>query len=65
MPVTVPALKARVLREALDLALDDNTNAWILDPDGNYTRIKPGKAQPSHTQTILLAKHGLNTLNRE
>jgi polyphosphate kinase len=65
MPVTVPALKARVLREALDLALDDNTNAWILDPDGNYTRVKPGKAQPSHTQTILLAKHGLNTLNRE
>jgi polyphosphate kinase len=64
-PVTVPALKDRVLREALDLALDDNTNAWTLDQDGNYSRVKPGKAAESHLQTILLAKHAQYILTRE
>ena len=65
VPLTVPALKARVLREALDLALADNTNAWVLDQYGAYSRVKPGKEKELHLQTILLAKHALNNLSRE
>jgi len=65
VPVTTPALKNRVLREAFDLALEDNTNAWVLDHEGNYTRVKRGKNAESHIQATLLTAHAMTSLNRE
>ena len=44
-PIMSRPLKARVIREALDLALKDNTNAWILDGDGDYT-LQSGSSHP-------------------
>ena len=34
--------------------LSDNCQAWILQPDGNYKRSKPGSAKPRSSQQILL-----------
>ncbi|HMK63648.1 MAG TPA: RNA degradosome polyphosphate kinase [Acidimicrobiales bacterium] len=37
-PVTDPELQARLL-EVLDLVLADDTNAWVLGPDGRWSRV--------------------------
>ena len=57
VPILDDALKARVIREALTLALEDNTHAWTLDGTGAYTRTRPGSAEAVHLQDTLLAEH--------
>ena len=57
VPILDDALKARVIREALALALEDNTHAWTLDGTGAYTRTRPGSAEAVHLQDTLLAEH--------
>jgi polyphosphate kinase len=42
-PVLDPALKRRVTREGLQPYLDDNAQAWVMNPDGGYERLKPRK----------------------
>ena len=42
-PVLDPALKRRVIREGLQPYLDDNAQAWVMNPDGGYERLKPRK----------------------
>ena len=37
-PVEQGELKARVIREGLTLALEDNQQAWLMQPDGSYIR---------------------------
>ena len=37
-PITDAELQARVL-EVMELVLADDTNAWVLGPDGNWTRV--------------------------
>lgn len=37
-PIEAPELKARVIREGLTLALEDNQQAWLMQPDGTYIR---------------------------
>ena len=37
-PVENPAIKQRIMREALTLALADNRKAWLMQPDGGYIR---------------------------
>ncbi|OFN61842.1 polyphosphate kinase 1 [Eikenella sp. HMSC061C02] len=37
-PVENPAIKQRIMREALTLALADNRKAWLMQPDGSYIR---------------------------
>ncbi|MFC2353685.1 polyphosphate kinase 1 [Eikenella halliae] len=37
-PVENPAIKQRIMREALTLALADNRKAWLMQPDGSYVR---------------------------
>ena len=34
-------LRTRVVQEALEFYLADNTQAWMLAGDGTYTRLKP------------------------
>jgi polyphosphate kinase len=56
-PILDPALADRVKHEALDNYLADNTNAWLLGPDGHYARASPqGGAMPHSAQASLLAK---------
>jgi polyphosphate kinase len=57
VPIVNPQLKQRVLTEALDWALCDNTNAWRLNSSGEYTRTTPGKAPPFHIQHKLMKTH--------
>jgi polyphosphate kinase len=42
-PVLDPALKRRVIREGLQPYLDDNAQAWVMNPDGGYERLRPRK----------------------
>ncbi len=39
-PVLDPALKRRVIREGLQPYLDDNCQAWIMNPQGGYELLK-------------------------
>ena len=39
-PVETQALKERVISEGLDMALQDNTHAWLMQPDGTYERCR-------------------------
>ncbi|MBN3005152.1 polyphosphate kinase 1 [Chromobacterium alkanivorans] len=38
VPIVDAKLKRRVIKEALRLYLDDNVNAWDMQPDGSYKR---------------------------
>jgi polyphosphate kinase len=55
-PVADPTLRQRVIDEALELYLDDNTHAWELQADGSYRRCEPGRRKPRSAQAILLAR---------
>ncbi len=56
-PVLDPALAARVRDEALDNYIADNTNAWELQPGGEYARVVPAEGDAPHSaQAALLAK---------
>lgn len=53
-PVRDAKLKRRVIHEALFEHLRDNTSAWVMDADGQYTRRKPrGKAHHNVQQRLL------------
>ncbi|MBX9609281.1 MAG: polyphosphate kinase 1 [Gammaproteobacteria bacterium] len=47
-------LHQRILKECLNNYLADNTRAWLLQSDGGYERVKPGKAKPRDAQQVLL-----------
>ena len=53
-PILEPTLRARVIEEALDIYLADNTQAWLLQPDGSYVRATPGETMPVTAQSTLL-----------
>jgi len=53
-PIEDPRLKARVIEEGLGASMADNTQAWLLQPDGHWKRSKPGSSRPSCAQESLL-----------
>ncbi|GMV28683.1 MAG: polyphosphate kinase [Rhodanobacteraceae bacterium] len=55
-PIVDPALAQRVYDEALANFLADNTQAWLLQADGNYVRTEPGEDMPHSAQLALLAR---------
>ena len=55
-PILDPALARRVFDETLANGLADNTQAWLLDSDGRYTRAQPGDQPPHCAQQTLLEK---------
>ena len=58
-PILDKNLKKRVMEEGLLPYLKDNTNAWILDEDGTYSRRK-SRAQPFSAQQFLMETLGQN-----
>jgi polyphosphate kinase len=53
-PVLDPALKRRVVREGLQPYLDDNGQAWSMDAEGGYARVKPRRGRRRSAQEELL-----------
>jgi polyphosphate kinase len=53
-PVLDPALKRRVVREGLQPYLDDNGQAWAMDAEGGYARVKPRRGRRRSAQEELL-----------
>ncbi len=55
-PIDTPELKARIIDEAFERYLADNTGAWMLESDGQYRRVKRHhNAKPRSAQLSLLA----------
>jgi len=56
-PVRDPELRDRVAEESLFNYLRDNATAWVLQPDGSYTRTRPADGQEVFSaQDFLSAK---------
>ena len=55
-PVRDPALRADLL-DALHRCLADDTNAWELGEDGNWTRRTPDPEHPRNAQRELMERH--------
>jgi polyphosphate kinase len=56
-PIEDSRLAERVLKEGLSIYLADNTQSWILQPDGSYKRFKPASTQKLRSaQQALLEK---------
>jgi len=55
-PILDPQLRQRVFNETLENYLADNTQAWRLESDGEYTRIDAGEEMPHSAQAALLAR---------
>ncbi|MGH7897876.1 MAG: polyphosphate kinase 1 [Candidatus Binatia bacterium] len=53
-PVEDPKLRARILEEGLAAYLDDNSQAWQLQPDGGYRRLESGETEAVRAQEKLL-----------
>ena len=54
-PVENPAIKQRIMREALTFALADNRKAWLMQPDGSYVRaaVQEGEEGLDMQETLL------------
>ncbi|MDM8569439.1 polyphosphate kinase 1, partial [Thiotrichales bacterium HSG1] len=53
-PIERPGLKKRVIEQGLKLYLQDNTQAWILDNEGNYSRLTSEDEPVSAQQQLLI-----------
>jgi len=53
-PIEHKKLHERVVREALNSYLRDNTQAWILNADGGYRLLTPDGAEPWSAQANLI-----------
>ncbi len=58
IPILCPKIKKRIINEGLEVYLDDNVNAWKMNSDGSYIKLKNKKPKFS-AQDFLLNKKGL------
>jgi polyphosphate kinase len=56
-PVEDDAIKARLLDEVLAISMMDNVKARELQPDGNYTHLKPAKGETPHNSQQWFMDH--------
>ncbi len=56
VPVEDPSARGELL-EILEVSLADNTNAWTLAEDGNWTRRTPDGSRPRNAQRELVELH--------
>jgi polyphosphate kinase len=65
-PVTDSALRQRIVDECLVAYLHDGVDAWDLQPDGTYKRVKTDPALPGHgAQAALMARYSSLAQNRK
>ncbi len=55
-PIENERLRERVIEESFLYFLADNTQAWELQQDGQYKRVKPGNRKPRSAQGELIYK---------
>ena len=55
-PVEDARIRAELL-DVLDRSLADNTNAWALGADGDWTRREPRRREPRSVQRELIERH--------
>jgi polyphosphate kinase len=55
-PIEEEVLRGRVVQDGLMTYLADNTQAWTLQSDGTYKRVKSGSQKPRTAQLLLLQK---------
>jgi polyphosphate kinase len=53
-PLTDAKLRRRVVREGLKPYLEDNTQAWDMQPDGTFKRAKKGRGKAKGAQAQLM-----------
>ena len=53
-PIEEKRMKKKVFKEGLQNYLSDNTQAWVLQPDGTYKLCAPGNTSPRSAQQTLL-----------
>jgi polyphosphate kinase len=53
-PLVDPKLRRRVVAEGLKPYLEDNAQAWDMQPDGSFKRAKKGRAKGKCAQMVLL-----------
>ena len=56
-PIEEKRPKDQVIKYGLMNYLNDNTQAWILQSDGTYKKIRPGSQKPRNTQQQLLENY--------
>ena len=57
-PIEDQGLRERIYKEGLELYLSDNTQAWVLQRDGEYKQLKPASNQkPRLAQNSLVEQH--------
>jgi polyphosphate kinase len=56
-PILDPELAERVFDETLASSLADNTQAWMLESDGRYTKVGAGDRPPYNAQRDLLERY--------
>lgn len=55
-PILNPKLRKRVISQGLNIYLEDNSLAWTLDSDGNYSHMRPDEGcEACSSQQSLLA----------
>ena len=53
-PVLDPKLQRRILREGIKPYLEDNAQAWAMQPDGSFKRLRRGRGKRRCAQVELL-----------
>ena len=53
-PIEEKRTSDTVIDHGLLSYLSDNTQAWVLQSDGSYKRLKPGTSKPRSAQQLLL-----------
>lgn len=55
-PIEDKRIKQRLIRHGLMMYLADNTQAWLLQSDGTYKRVKAANQKPRAAQALLLTE---------
>lgn len=61
-PIQTPTLVEILRSVLLDSCLNDNTNAWIAQPDGRYQRFERPAEDSAHSSQTELARHPFGRL---